>query len=150
MKFKARTLRALADIVVGKAPNFQYRSSSYITQFFEDCDLDYHHDGSTRWRWTSDRLEELLAEPQPTPHRLPAGFVRVLRMLLDKADAQEGDPDRSKALAAVNTELQREGYAAFYDEYGLAHVRHIATNTVSETANPHRPLPSHARTAGWD
>ena len=41
---------------------FPYRSSSYITQFFEECDLDFVHDGSTRWHWTSERLEELLSD----------------------------------------------------------------------------------------
>ncbi|HUC65273.1 MAG TPA: hypothetical protein VMA53_07595 [Stellaceae bacterium] len=140
MKFKPRTLRALAEMVVGDAQHFRYRSSSRITEFFEDCDLDFRHDGSTRWWWTSERLAELLNDPPPAPNVLPAGFVRVMRTLLDKADAQDGDPDRAKALSAVNTELQREGYAAFYDDHGVAHIRHIATDTVSETANPHRPF----------
>src|SRR5258708_33271478 len=140
MSFKERTLRALAQMVVGDVENFRYRSSSYITEFFQDCDLDYRHDGSTRWRWVSDRLEALLNEPQPTPNALPAGFTRVVRTLLDMGDAQDSDRDRAKALAAVNVALAREGYSAFYDEHGIAHVRHVASNTVSETANPHRPF----------
>jgi hypothetical protein len=24
---------------------FRYRSSSYLTEFFEDCETDYRHDG---------------------------------------------------------------------------------------------------------
>src|SRR5215831_4505559 len=142
MKFKSRTLRALADMVCGnpEAKYFPYRSSSRITEFFEDCHLDYRHDGTTRSWWVSQRLEELLKETQPAPNALPAGFTRVLRVLLDKGDAQEGDLDRTKALGAVNGELTREGYAAFYDQNGVAHIRHITTDTVSETANPHRPF----------
>jgi hypothetical protein len=34
--------------------HFQYRSSSHITEFFGDCDLDYVHDGSTRWARVSE------------------------------------------------------------------------------------------------
>jgi hypothetical protein len=142
MQFRARSLNDLAKMVVGDAEHFRYRSSSYITEFFEECGLDFRHDGSTRWRWASERIKELLNELQPAPNVLPLGFTRVLRTLLDKGDAQKGDPDRMKALAAINVPLAREGYEAFYDEHGIAHVRHIATETISETANPHRPLTS--------
>lgn len=71
MKFKQRTLRALAEMVCGDAPGFVYRSSSRITEFFTDCDLDFIHDGSTRWHWTAERLGELLEEPSPQPNVLP-------------------------------------------------------------------------------
>jgi len=54
MKFKNRNLRAIAEIIIGDAKFFPYRSSSYITQFFEECDLDFVHDGSTRWAWTAE------------------------------------------------------------------------------------------------
>ncbi len=63
-KFKQRNLRAIAECVIGDNQAFPYRSSSRITQFFEECDLDFVHDGSTRWAWTTDRLAELLAEPE--------------------------------------------------------------------------------------
>ncbi|EXB33127.1 hypothetical protein J546_1790 [Acinetobacter sp. 1461402] len=35
----------------------------FITEFFEECDLPFKHDGSTRWYWTAERLNELLQEP---------------------------------------------------------------------------------------
>jgi len=63
MKFKDRNLRALAELVIGDADHFHYRSSSYITRFFEECDMDYVHDGSTRWAWTAGVLEEVLQDP---------------------------------------------------------------------------------------
>jgi hypothetical protein len=66
--------------------------------------------------------------------------VKVIRRVLDKGEAQEGDPDRSKALAALNIVLAREGWEAFYDEHGQGQLRHIATNTIAQIANPHRPL----------
>ncbi|WP_287014047.1 hypothetical protein [Actibacterium sp.] len=74
MEWKKRSLRELARMICGDeeaGPHFPYRSSSYLTEFFEDCDLDYVHDGSTRWRWVSDRLEEVLALPQQSPQLPP-------------------------------------------------------------------------------
>lgn len=109
MRFKSRNIRQVAELVIGDADHFPYRSSSYITQFFEECDLDFVHDGTTRWAWTTEKLSELLNEPQPTPHALPERFVHVLRVLMHKPDALESDPDRSLALEALNKPLSREG-----------------------------------------
>lgn len=140
MKWKNRNLRKLAHIVCGDAEHFRYRSSSYITEFFQDCDLDYAHDGSTRWAWVATRLEEVLALPHSGPSVPPDAFIRIIRAVLDKGEAQDGDPDRSKALTALNVVLAREGWEAYYDEHGIGQLRHIATNTVAQMANPHRPL----------
>ena len=74
MRFKKRTLLELADLVcgnlgydnpsAGQNPRyFPYRSSKYITEFFEDLELPHVHDGSTRAAWLPDVLEELRAEP---------------------------------------------------------------------------------------
>jgi hypothetical protein len=123
-------------------PHFPYRSSGRISEFFADCDLPYMHDGTTRWRWTADRLDELLADPAPAPGTLPTRVARVIRVLLDKGDALPDDADRSKAVGAVNVALTREGFEAFYDAQGRAHVRHIGSGTLSETTNPHRPFTS--------
>src|SRR5882724_1886582 len=119
MKFKQRNLRAIAEMIIGDADHFHYRSSSYITQFFEECDLDFVHDGSTRWSWTANRIAELLEEPQPIAHALPERFVNVLRVLMHKSDAVQQDPDRTLALDALNKPLAREGYEAFYGEDNL-------------------------------
>lgn len=140
MVWKKRNLRALADIVCGNDAHFHYRSSSYITEFFQDCDLPYEHDGSTRWAFVAGCLEEVLAMPHRGPSVPPDAFLRIIRRVLDKDEAQEDDGDRAKALTSLNTVLAREGWEAFYDERGVAQLRHVATNTVAEIANPHRPL----------
>lgn len=140
MKFKSRNLRAIAECIIGDNERFPYRSSSYITQFFEECDLDFVHDGSTRWAWTASRLEELLQEPQPQPNTLPERFVHVLRVLMLKQDAADDDPDRLLALEELNKPLGREGYEAFYGEDDLLYIRHIGTQTISIGNNPHRPF----------
>ena len=140
MQFKPRNLRAIAEMVIGDADHFPYRSSSIITRFFEECDLDYVHDGSTRWSWTSDRLAELLGEPQAAANTLPNRFAHVLRVLMDKSDAEDDDPDRVKALASLNKPLGREGFEAFYGEDNQLYIRHIGTKTLSNITNPHRPF----------
>jgi hypothetical protein len=140
MKFKNRNLRALAEMVIGDNDKFPYRSSSYITQFFEECDLEFVHDGSTRWAWTAGRLAELLSEPQEAPNTMPPRFVHVLRVLMQKGDAPDDDPDRLNALVELNKPLSREGFEAFYGDDNLLYVRHIGTQTLSIPVSPHRPF----------
>lgn len=74
MKFKSKNLREIAECIIGDKNYFDYKSSRYISEFFEDCGLPFTHDGSTRWAWTSDRLAELLEESCP-PNALPPTFV---------------------------------------------------------------------------
>jgi hypothetical protein len=131
---------SIAECVIGNENYFTYRSSSFITEFFEECDLVFVHDGSTRWAWTADRLSELLSEPQSVANTLPERFVHVLRVLMHKTDASEGDSDRSLALETLNKPLQREGYQAFYGEDDVLYIRHIGTNIISSASTPHRPF----------
>lgn len=140
MKWKPRNLRELARMVVGDADNFHYRSSKYITEFFEDCDLEFVHQGETRPAWAAERLDEVLAMPHASASVMPDAFLRIIRRLLDKSEAQDGDTDRDKALTALNTVMAREGWAVVIDEHGVAQLRHIATNTIAQIANPHRPF----------
>jgi hypothetical protein len=145
MKFKQRTLVALADMICGnfKAEDsfFAYRSSSYLTRFFRDCDTEYVHDGSTRNYWVADTLKQILAEPHPNAQTPPATFLRVIQALMDPADALRENSDRPGALALLNSALAREGFEAFYAEDKQCYLRHIATKTVvSAATNPHRPF----------
>lgn len=140
MEWKQRNLRELGRIVCGDADNFHYRSSKYITQFFEDCDLNFVHRGETRPDWCADRIKDVLAMPHSSSAKPPESFQKIIRRALAKDEAQEGDNDRFKALAAMNIVLAREGWKAFFDENGNAQLKHLPTNTVVEMANPHRPM----------
>ncbi|WP_297321965.1 hypothetical protein [uncultured Bartonella sp.] len=140
MKWKTRSIRELAKIICGDTDYFRYRSSSYITEFFQDCGLDYVHDGTTRQVWVTERFKQVLALPQ-TGISIPSyAFIQIIRAVLDKGDAQEGDCDGEKALTVLNAVLSRKGWEAYFDEHNVAQLRHIGTNTVTEMANPHRPL----------
>jgi hypothetical protein len=147
MEFKQRTLMQLADMVCGnndrdgKPTPFRYRSSSYLTEFFRDCDTEYVHDGSTRNYWVADVLKQMLAEPHRDAATPPATFSKVIKLLMDPSDAVDESPDRPGALAALNVALSREGFEAFYAEDKQCYLRHIATNTVATPGpNPHRPF----------
>jgi hypothetical protein len=146
MSFKARTLDQLAELICGNPTatgpsTFPYRSSSYLTQFFEDIDTDFKHDGSTRSWWVKETLAKILDEPWLNPQTPPLTFTRVVQRLMDPTDATETDPDRSQSIQRLNSILAREGYEAFQGEDKQYHLRHVATNTVSQPGpNPHRPF----------
>ena len=118
MEFKQRTLKEIADMICGnfKAEEsfFRYRSSNYLTEFFQDCGTDYQHDGSTRSSWVADVVRHILAEPSPGANVPPASFARVIRTLMDSGDAVNEGPERPGALKLLNTALAREGFEAFY------------------------------------
>lgn len=146
MSFRARTLDQLAELVCGNPPatgssTFVYRSSSYLTQFFEDIETDFKHDGSTRSWWVKETLAKILNDPWPNPQTPPDTFTRVIQRLMDPTDATDDDPERSQSLDRLNQILAREGYEAFRAEDKQYYLRHVATNTVSQPGpNPHRPF----------
>lgn len=145
MKFKRRTVNQLADMVCGNFDSsksfFPYRSSSYLTEFFEDCETDYVHDGSTRKSWVASALEEILDGPQASADAPPDAFSMVIRCLMGRDEATNEGSDRPGALSLLNASLEREGYEAFYAEDGFCYLRHLQTMAVvSMTANPQRPL----------
>lgn len=146
MEFKRRTLMALAEMICGNGrideTAFVYRSSSYLTRFFEDAELEqYVHDGSTRNYWVADRLKEILSEPHADASTPPDSFLRVIRTLMDQEDAQREGRDRPRALEMLNGALAREGFEAFYGDDKQCYLRNIKTRTVlGPSASPHRPF----------
>ncbi|MBX9822812.1 hypothetical protein [Afipia birgiae] len=143
MKWRKRTLDEIADMICGNGEGapFVYRSSSYITRFFQDADTDYVHDGSTRYAWVSSVLEQVLAESHSDAQTPPATFCRIITTLMDMGDATSGDPERKAALARLNISLAREGFEAFYASDMKCYLRHIGTGTIAlPAANPHRPF----------
>jgi hypothetical protein len=152
VRFKRRNLEVLGDLICGNLgssdPNtdvepkyFPYRSSMYITEFFQELDTDWTHDGSTRHRWVADVLESMLAERHDGPTHPPEVFCRLIDHLMSPSDATNEGPDRPKALQRLNDVLVKEGFQAFYAEDKHCYLRHVGTSTVTVLeANPHRPL----------
>src|SRR2546422_6466340 len=133
MKFKERTIMALADMICGNFKSeeslFVYRSSSNLTRFFRDCDTDYVHDGSTRNYWVAETLREILTEPHSNAQTPPETFSRLITTLMDQADAQHEGSDRPGALAMLNSEMARERFEAFYGGDKRCYLPPIATKT---------------------
>jgi hypothetical protein len=120
---------------------FVYRSSSYLTEFFEDIETDYAHDGSTRQWWVAETLAAILAEPQPSANTPPDTFARVITRLMDQEDMKNERAQRPGALDMLNASLAREGFEVFYADDKQCYLRHIATNTIATPGpNPHRPF----------
>ncbi|EJL30204.1 hypothetical protein [Novosphingobium sp. AP12] len=142
MEFKNRSLKMLAQMLVGQEEHnwFPYRKGYEITEFFEECDMEFVFDGSSRVLWTLETLKTLLAEPQSHANQLPERFAIVLRTLMDKRNAVTPDNDRILALEALNATLTREGFEGYYDEGGIFYVRDIQTKTISTPVNLYRPL----------
>src|SRR6185312_7027326 len=121
MKFKQRSLMQIAELICGNGSQdevcyFRYRSSKYLTEFFQDCDTDYIHDGTSRAYWVADALKSILEEPQANANTPPEMFSRVIRVLMDQGDAENEESLRPGALAALNAALTREGFEAFYGD----------------------------------
>ena len=124
-KFRVRTVSELADMICGnESPNFIYRSSTYLSEFFADCDMEkYVHDGSTRKWWVASTLEDILKEPSDISSLPGVGFRRVIDALMDLGDHTGDDPGRQQALGELNITLAREGLEAFYGEDRQCHLR---------------------------
>jgi hypothetical protein len=144
MEFKKRALMQIADMICGNFKSeeslFRYRSSSYLTEFFQDCRTDFRHDGSTRNHWVAETLRQILAEPQPNTNTPPEAFARVIGALMDQGDAVNEGAEREGALELLNAALAREGFEAFYAPDKQCYLRHIGTGTVASSPNPHRPF----------
>jgi hypothetical protein len=146
MKFKKRTIKQLARYICGGKPDdyekyFLYRSSGYLTEFFQDCDTDYKHDGSNRVDWVSSTLDAILSEPHHDAKTPPDSFLRVIRVLMDQEDASGEERHRPEALKKLEATLAREGFEPFYAEDRQCYLRHIGTNTVvTAQLSPHRPF----------
>ena len=162
MKFKQRNLEDLGDLIVGNntgrppfglgvegdqgASYFPYRTSSEISQFFEDLGTSYVHNGETRHRWVASVVQEVLSQPSENPQNPPELFCRLIDQLMDPADAFNEGQDRSKALAQLNVVLSREGFEAFYGEDRHCYLRNMKTRaTVPLQPNPNRPLTAEER-----
>jgi len=109
MKIGPAGLTKLAEMICGDAPYtyFPYRSSSYLTRFFQELDLDYAHDGSTRRHWVRTVLDHINENPAISENMPSREMVRVIEYLLTP-DHFTGyqDTDHEKAVTKVNELLK--------------------------------------------
>jgi hypothetical protein len=112
MKLSRPVILKLAEMICGNESfnHFPYRSSSQLTKFFIDLDLDYVHDGSTRAMWVQSVLEDLnLKESANT--KLPSrGLVKVIEALVNPDYFLFDEKvNNEKAIIDVNTIIKSSG-----------------------------------------
>lgn len=112
MQLGAACLMRLAGMICGDDPFafFPYRSSSKLTRFFVELDLDYVHDGTTRIHWVNDALKELNAK-QSSQVSMPSREITSVIEYVVHPDHFLFDPkvDHGKAVAAMIESLQSSG-----------------------------------------
>lgn len=105
-------LAKLSEMVCGNPPfeYFPYRSSSFLSKFFTELDLDYIHDGTTRGAWVNSVLIELNAK-QPVAAGMPSReLIAVIERLLHPDNFLFNERvDRPKAIDAVKACLKSSG-----------------------------------------
>lgn len=121
MRIKPNVIGVLAEMICGNDPYAQYmpyRSSSYLTKFFQQIDLPYVHQGETRNRWVAAVLEEMNTGDIDSPYP-SEGIERVILHIVDPdhfvmsdymAQRDTGPKyDQDKALQRLNLALKSTG-----------------------------------------
>ena len=133
-EFRKRTIHEIAEMICGtESKYFKYRSGTYLSEFFEYCDMEqYVHDGSTRKWWVAGVIEDILRQPVDDTALPSRGFQTVIQILMDPADHTDIDPNRETALTELNKSLAREGLQAFYAEDNCCYIRNLKTGSVGQ------------------
>lgn len=108
MKLSRPAIMRLSEMICGNEAyeHFPYRSSSLLTKFFIDLDLDYCHDGSTRAVWVQDTLNDLNEKEDKNSNTPNRDLCRVIESLVnpdyflfnDSLDSEKAIDDVNKAL----------------------------------------------------
>jgi hypothetical protein len=119
MKLSPNVILQLATMICGDEVYkgiFPYRSSSYLTQFFHNIDLDYRHDSAiTRKWWVQSVLEKLNNDTGTYPSE---DMTRVITHLLDPVEFKSSSyfTDYNKAVEVMNELLRNQGLHIEVDE----------------------------------
>jgi hypothetical protein len=108
MELGSAALGNIARMICGDQPYnfFPYRSSSYLTAFFEALNMDYAHDGSTRYWWVRSVLLELNKDPEGSDRTPSLAMTKVIEYLLHPDHfVGVSNCDQSQALQAINAVL---------------------------------------------
>ena len=140
MKLSDRALESIAKMVVGDHKDFPYRSSSYITRFFERCSLPFVHKGETRAWWVHERLKELNLSSASSTDLPSDDLVRVISELFDYEDFEKHNLEFGPAIFALNKVIGKQGFVCDVDNMGVCLLRNTGTG-MSSAIMPQRPRP---------
>lgn len=144
MQLRPSALGNLAKMICGDAPYngvFPYRSSSYLTRFFEEINLPYTHDGSTRFWWVRSVLIELNAKPAEEESLPSQEIVKVIEYLLHPDHyVGVGSADQQKAIEAMNEVLRSHELEVIPDTKTRVVSLRSTTGSFISTAVEHKKV----------
>lgn len=110
-KFDPSTLEALSEFICGDDPSCfpEYRSSYYLTKFFQDININATHDGSTRRKWVLSVLEELNKKSL-------SDLEKVVLRLVDLKEYRGNQGKLKQAVHAMNGILLIEGLKIVFNK----------------------------------
>ncbi len=109
MKIGRPAIIKLSEMICGNQPftHFPYRSSSLITKFFVDLDLDFIHDGSTRHLWVQSVLNKLNDQSKEDENLPNRDLIKVITSLVNPDYFLFDEKlDHTKAVVEVNKILK--------------------------------------------
>lgn len=132
IQLRPATLNQLSRLICGDDYYyFIYRSSSKLTDFFQEIGLEYLHDGTTRRYWVNDVLAEINGTSE---------IGRVIENLLDISNfMQLDDPNEyhNLAIEKVNAILKSENLEINKDDKtGAITLSHKINNFISTSIGP--------------
>ena len=141
MKLRDYVIEQLAEMMIGDNPAFPYKSGSFITRFFHRCGFPFEHDGTTRKRWTADRLKELNLGVSHSAGLPSDDLVRLIAEVFDPDEFDRAEKSREAALNELSKLLAKQGLEACFDASGRYQLRNTGLGVSSSAMTPQtRPL----------
>ncbi len=127
------TLDKIAEFICGNGEQYPvYRSSSYLTSFFQRVGLPrFVHDGSTRQRWVLDALRSCNREE----------LANVIKRLASPKEYQGDKGKTATALKLLNEALYVEGFAVRLKGIEPYFERITVTFDPEDAGSELKPLP---------
>jgi hypothetical protein len=123
MKIGRPAIMKLAEMICGNEAftHFPYRSSSFLTKFFIDIDLDFVHDGSTRHVWVQEVLNKLNDQSNEHENLPNRDLIKVITSLVnpdyflfnEKLDHKRAVEDVNKVLKTSKLILKEKADGQF-------------------------------------
>ena len=140
MQLHDRILEGLAEMVAGDNSLFPYRSSYYLTKFFQQCDMPYQHDGRTRRFWVLDILRQLNVQDSANDDLPSEPIQKVIYELLDPFEFDHKQLQIPPAVESLNKLLSRHGLSAFIADDERCYLRNNGTGKTATVRGPQPPL----------
>ena len=138
-KLKGITITQLSRMICGDDFDYlPYRSSSQLTDFFQEIGFDYTHDGTTRRYWVSYVLTKLNEETDPDSGFPDSEISAVIEHLLHYIHFRnliEPEKQQNLAIEQVNKLLSSEDLFVEKEETGLVKLYSKKGEFISTSVN---------------